>query len=234
MQHSILWLFLILAGASIIVFTYAYLSSKKANQSDQGMNQPLKKRFWFLLILFVILGIFASVTIPKSPYYLFADETPARVLHVAAMQYAFILSNDAINPESPQGETDLVLPLNELIEFRVTSLDVNHGFAIYDANNQLIAQTQAMPGYVNRLRWKFTSPGKYNILCLEFCGMAHQGMRSSFTVKKKKNGISKNKKNYFLMDSYRTCLIYSSHHLGYLDAAQSRYHNTTITRDFLW
>ena len=183
MQHSILWLFLILAGASIIVFTNAYLSSKKANQSDQGMNQPLKKRFWFLLILFVILGIFASVTIPKSPYYLFADETPARVLHVAAMQYAFILSNDAINPVNPQGETDVVLPLNELIEFRVTSLDVNHGFAIYDANNQLIAQTQAMPGYVNRLRWKFTSPGKYNILCLEFCGMAHQGMRSSFTVK---------------------------------------------------
>lgn len=183
MQHSILWLFLILAGASIIVFTYAYLSSKKANESDQGMNQPLKKRFWFLLILFVILGIFASVTIPKSPYYLFADQTPVRVLHVAAMQYAFILSNDAINPESQQGETDVVLPLNELIEFRVTSLDVNHGFAIYDANNQLIAQTQAMPGYVNRLRWKFTSPGKYNILCLEFCGMAHQGMRSSFTVK---------------------------------------------------
>lgn len=74
-------------------------------------------------------------------------------------------------------------PANELIEFRVTSFDVNHGFAIYDPSNKLIAQTQAMPGYVNRLRWKFSEPGNYNILCLEYCGMAHQGMRASFTVK---------------------------------------------------
>ncbi len=183
MQNSILLLFLVLAGFSALVFIFVYLSSKKVAAESQGLSNPLKARFWFLLILFVILGIFASVTIPKSPYFLFADEVPARVVHVSAMQFAFLMSDKAIDPKNPVGESSIELPANQLIEFRVTSLDVNHGFAIYDQSNTLIAQTQAMPGYVNRLRWKFKEPGTYTILCLEFCGMAHQVMRSSLTVK---------------------------------------------------
>jgi len=178
-QSSILLLFFFLMGIALIVFTYVYLSSKK---TDQGMSNPLKKRFWFFLILAVMMGIFASVTIPKSPYFAFADKTPAKVIHVAAMQFSFFLSENAIDPEHPSGQ-GIELPVNEVVEFRVTSLDVNHGFAIYNESNRLITQTQAMPGYVNRLRYQFDEPGKYNILCLEYCGMAHQVMRSSFTVK---------------------------------------------------
>ncbi len=183
MQYSILLLFLILTALSALVFTFVFISSKKVGISGQGLSNPLQKRFWFLLILFVVLGIFASVTIPRSPYFLFADEVPARVVHVAARQFAFLLSDKAIDPENPEGKDSIEFLANELVEFRVTSLDVNHGFAIYNPSNRLIAQTQAMPGYVNRLRWKFKEPGKYTILCLEFCGMAHQVMRSSFTVK---------------------------------------------------
>lgn len=183
MQNSILLLFLVLASMSALVFTFVYLSSKKAGKDEQGIPNPLRTRFWFLLILFVILGIFASVTIPRSPYFLFADETPVRVIHVSAMQFAFLMSDKAIDPQNPQGESSLELPADKLVEFRVTSLDVNHGFAIYDQSNRLIAQTQAMPGYVNRLRWKFKEPGNYTILCLEYCGMAHQVMRASLTVK---------------------------------------------------
>ena len=84
-QQSILVLFSVLAGLAILVFTYIYISSKKAEQLEQGLSNPLKKRFWFLLILFMILAIFASVTIPKSPYYLFVDETPVKVIHVSTI-----------------------------------------------------------------------------------------------------------------------------------------------------
>lgn len=183
MQSSILILFLVLAGVSAFIFTFVYLSSKNVDKEDQGLSNPLRKRFWFILILFVVLGIFASVTIPRSPYFLFADETPEQVIHVSAMQFAFLMSYKAIDPNNPKGETSIELPANKLVEFRVTSLDVNHGFGIYDQSDRLIAQTQAMPGYVNRLRWKFKEPGNYTILCLEYCGMAHQVMRASLTVK---------------------------------------------------
>ena len=69
------------------------------------------------------------------------------------------------------------------VEFQVTSADVNHGFAIYKNKTRLLAQTQAMPGYVNKLRYKFTEPGEYEVLCLEYCGLAHHGMSAKFTVK---------------------------------------------------
>lgn len=181
-QHALLLLFLSLAGIATLVFIYVFLSSVYATGEKQGMMQPLKKRFWFTLILFVVLGIFATATIPKSPYYLFADETPAKVIHAAAMQFSFTLSENAIDPKNPTGQ-EIELPLNQLVEFRVTSFDVNHGFAIYDPSMRLVTQVQAMPGYVNRLRYQFTEPGKYEILCLEYCGIAHQVMKTSFTVK---------------------------------------------------
>jgi cytochrome c oxidase subunit 2 len=47
------------------------------------------------------------------------------------------------------------------VEFQVTSTDVNHGFGLYNSDLQMVAQTQAMPGYVNRLRYTFTTPGTY-------------------------------------------------------------------------
>ena len=46
-----------------------------------------------------------------------------------------------------------------------------------------MAQTQAMPGYMNRLRVTFDQPGTYTVLCLEFCGMSHHRMRGVVEVR---------------------------------------------------
>lgn len=68
------------------------------------------------------------------------------------------------------------LPVGKVIEFQVTSADVNHGFAIYGPDMKIITQTQAMPGVTNVLRYTFEQPGTYKILCLEYCGVAHHTM----------------------------------------------------------
>jgi cytochrome c oxidase subunit 2 len=39
-----------------------------------------------------------------------------------------------------------------------------------------------MPGYVNKLQVRFAEPGEYEILCLEYCGLAHHGMRATVKV----------------------------------------------------
>ncbi|MCC6711825.1 MAG: cytochrome c oxidase subunit II [Candidatus Dadabacteria bacterium] len=183
-HEFILVLFLLLAALVAIVFVYVYLSSgAKSSQKEDGKGLNNTQRFWFFLLLTAALFIFASFTIPKSPYYLFEKESPSRVVFVAAQQYYWALSSEAIGPGNPGAGEAIELKRGELVEFRVTSLDVNHGFGIYDESNNLIAQTQAMPGYVNRLRWKFEKPGTYKVLCLEFCGLAHAVMRASFTVR---------------------------------------------------
>ena len=73
--------------------------------------------------------------------------------------------------------------VGELVEFHVTADDVNHGFAIYRGKHELVAQTQSMPGYVNKLQVRFTEPGDYEVLCLEYCGLAHHGMRAVIKVR---------------------------------------------------
>jgi cytochrome c oxidase subunit 2 len=60
---------------------------------------------------------------------------------------------------------------------------VNHGYGLYDPENTLVAQVQAMPGYVNRLRIRLEKPGIYNVFCLEYCGLTHSIMRTSLEVK---------------------------------------------------
>ena len=72
--------------------------------------------------------------------------------------------------------------VDEPVIFRVTSADVNHAFAIYDPDMQVIAQTQAMPGYFNGLRVRFPRPGQYKVLCLEYCGLVHHSMLATLDV----------------------------------------------------
>lgn len=178
----ILWLFIVSAIFLSLIFYYIYRSSVKSEAEAPGMKNSGKKRFLFALILFSLLTILASVTIPKSPYFLFANEIPSKVVFVDARQFAYKMDYNAIDAKSYSPGQDIVLPRDKPVEFRVTSSDVNHAFGIYDKNFKLITQTQAMPGYVNKLRWQFRDTGIYHILCLEYCGSMHAFMRSSFTV----------------------------------------------------
>ena len=79
------------------------------------------------------------------------------------------------------GQTEM--PSATPVEFDVTSVDVNHGFAIYGPSGRIVAQVQAMPGYTNHLVVRFPEPGNYLVRCLEFCGIPRTGMVTAFTVK---------------------------------------------------
>jgi cytochrome c oxidase subunit 2 len=74
------------------------------------------------------------------------------------------------------------VPVGVPVVFHVTSTDVNHGFGVFDASGRLLFQTQAMPGWVNKVAWTFTEPGRYRVLCLEYCGLVHHGMMAELEV----------------------------------------------------
>jgi cytochrome c oxidase subunit 2 len=74
------------------------------------------------------------------------------------------------------------VPANQPVVFRVGSEDVNHGFAVYNEDRVLVAQVQAMPGYVNNLAIEFDRPGEYRIMCLEYCGLVHHAMVAVINV----------------------------------------------------
>lgn len=74
------------------------------------------------------------------------------------------------------------VPAGTKVRFDVTSLDVNHGFGLYDPHGHLIGSVQAMPGYHNELDLTLTQAGTYPVRCLEFCGLNHSTMENTFTV----------------------------------------------------
>lgn len=74
------------------------------------------------------------------------------------------------------------VPAGARVRFDVTSVDVNHGFGLYEPGGHLVGSVQAMPGYHNKLDLTLTRPGKYTIRCLEYCGLNHSTMESTFVV----------------------------------------------------
>lgn len=124
--------------------------------------------FWLVLLVGAAISIGTLWNWPFASYAYAAPE-PDLVIHATGHQWSWKLDQSTAE-------------VGQLVEFQVTSADVNHGFALYGDEKQLIAQTQAMPGYVNKLRLRFTEPGDYEVLCLEYCGLAHHAMRAVIKV----------------------------------------------------
>ncbi|MEM0464185.1 cytochrome c oxidase subunit II [Pyrobaculum sp.] len=60
------------------------------------------------------------------------------------------------------------------VKFRLTSLDVIHGFQIVGTN----VNVMVFPGYVAEITWRVPqdAKGKYLVVCNEYCGLGHQNM----------------------------------------------------------
>ena len=124
--------------------------------------------FWVLLIAAVPITLY---TVAELPYAATkgAATGESRTVEAVGSQWSWDLSAEEAS-------------VGDVVEFRITSEDVNHGFSIYDPSLRLVAQAQAMPGYVNVLRHTFSEPGTYKILCLEYCGLSHHEMSAEFRV----------------------------------------------------
>lgn len=72
------------------------------------------------------------------------------------------------------------VPVGKPVVFNAHTSDVTHGFGVVDSDGRLLFQAQAMPGYVNQVAYVFSHPGKYRVICLEYCGLAHHDMLTEF------------------------------------------------------
>lgn len=156
----------------ILLAVFAWVALRAGDRSDgaavaQTSGRVRAALFWGLLVAFVpIIGY----TLTDLPYFPAATPGgPPVVIKAVGHQWRWELSATEA-------------PLGKPVEFHVTAADVNHGFGLYDPDLKLVAQTQAMPGYTNVLRHVFARPGKYKVLCLEYCGLVHHGMIAELTV----------------------------------------------------
>ncbi|MDL4839603.1 cytochrome c oxidase subunit II [Aquibacillus rhizosphaerae] len=71
------------------------------------------------------------------------------------------------------------LPVGAEVHFTMTSKDVTHGFQIPGTN----INAMVMPGHIQKISHTFTKPGEYLVICNEYCGIGHQAMSTTITVK---------------------------------------------------
>jgi len=183
-QMKAFYVFLGVAGLLAAVFVYTIASTRHARDIDTHSAYSLRRKLLYVVLAVLVIGL--GMTLGKTPYP-HDNDIPQQVVFVVGKQFSFGISASPITNDdeylAATYSTPVEVTAGSLVEFRVTSFDVNHGFSVYDPEDHLIAQTQAMPGYVNRLRLRLTQPGRYRVLCLELCGSGHHRMRGVFDVK---------------------------------------------------
>ena len=161
----------------LVAIGFMFVALKSGRRADD--YTPMQKRayhlraklFWGLVLVLGPTMIYNLADLPYSASYARSSASGAQVQVIEAKgyQWRWELSRNRVAVGQP-------------VEFHVTSADINHGFAIYDTDMHLVVQTQAMPGYINKLNYTFSKKGTYKILCLEYCGVAHHNMITEIEV----------------------------------------------------
>ncbi|MCC6211822.1 MAG: cytochrome c oxidase subunit II [Burkholderiales bacterium] len=175
MIHSLAWQVTVpLVLAFFAVFAWVALGAgDKADATAISQTSGRIRSWIFWVLVAVFLPIF-GYTLRDLPYSVAAVAGgPPQVIKAIGHQWRWELSGTEVQVGKP-------------VDFHITASDVNHGFGLYDPDLKLIAQAQAMPGYTNVLRHVFTRPGKYRVLCLEYCGLVHHGMLAEITASEAK------------------------------------------------
>ncbi len=127
------------------------------------------EKAWFAIAV-AALGVLLLATLAFIPYGDTAAADGQQAVAVDGAQFAWTIDPSVVTAGTP-------------VRFRVTASDVNHGFAVYDADNTMLFQIQAVPDHPSHIVYTFDEPGVYQVVCLEFCGVKHHEMLGTIEVK---------------------------------------------------
>ena len=127
-----------------------------------------EERTWFGVLVVVFLAfnvITLSPLVPWQQWLLWSRPTPTQRIAVEFENYQIKLP--------PQG---IAVKVGEFVEFIATSKDVTYGLGAFRPDGTLAFQMQVLPGYENKLLWKFDTPGTYDVRSTEYSGPRHSEM----------------------------------------------------------
>jgi cytochrome c oxidase subunit 2 len=164
-----------LVGAALIALGFVFVIVQAGKPADDGEARKATHtshvlQAWLFVVLLVafVAGSWATLRhFPLPPQKGTLDAQ--QVVDVVGRQWSWQIRPDTVKAGSA-------------VEFRVTSDDVNHDFALYAPDGRIVTQTQAMPGYTNKLLYTFATPGTYTVQCLEYCGLMHAEMTQRLQV----------------------------------------------------
>ena len=133
---------LLLAGAFLVIGVQA--GSEVSDERVHRVGYWLRKRWLALLLVIGVLVV--GISLFDLPYAS-GGAAGRTVVKVTGGQFFWSLVPDRV-------------PAGTRVRFDVTSIDVNHGFGLYDPHGHLIGSVQAMPGYHNKLDLTLSEAGR--------------------------------------------------------------------------
>ena len=127
-----------------------------------------EERTWFGVLVAVFLAfnvITLSPLVPWQQWLLWSHPAPTQRIAVEFENYQIKLP--------PQG---IKVKVGEFVEFVATSKDVTYGLGAFRPDGTLAFQMQVLPGYENKILWKFDTPGAYDVRSTEYSGPRHSEM----------------------------------------------------------
>ena len=187
------------------VWRYRYQKDRKAEYEPE--NKKLEWRLTWLTSLGVAVLLAPGllvwnqfVTVPKNAFnvevvayqwgwnYRLPGED--RILGKTDAKLVSYENPYGLNLNDPNGKDDIIvqdadlhLQIDQPVKINLRSLDVIHNFYV----PQFRAKMDTLPGIVSYYWFTPTKTGKYEILCAEFCGTGHYGMRGIVLVDDKKD-----------------------------------------------
>jgi cytochrome c oxidase subunit II len=167
----------------LVYFIYA-LVVWRARPEDEEDGPPLHgntriQAIWITLTSVIVLAlfVFGTVTLYTSNGAGGGEgASPLQVPSGPVLQVQVIGQQWKFTYRYPQfggfETTELVLPVNQWVQFNVTSIDVIHSFWAY----QLGVKADANPGVNNVAFTKIDHTGTFVVRCAELCGLWHGAM----------------------------------------------------------
>jgi len=128
-----------------------------------------KLEAWWTVIPTVFVVVMAIFSI-RIWYGIEVAPTNTLVVEAIGYQWHYTFRYPDINGEV----AEMHLPLGQPVTLHVTGYDVIHSFWI----PAMRLKADMVPGLINTLEFTPTRPGRYEIICTEFCGVDHGLMHS--------------------------------------------------------
>ena len=176
---------LLVASVPIFVLVVAVavysVTAFKAKPGDMSDGEPIHGNtrlevIWVTIpfILVSALSVYGWIVLIDIE----AEQPNQMVVEVNGQQFAW----DFTYPEAGKVKsTQLYLPVDRPVEFRVTTDDVLHDFWVPEFR----LKTDAVPGLTTKFRATPSKTGTYTVVCAELCGIGHSTMRQDVEVVKR-------------------------------------------------
>ncbi|RYG73101.1 cytochrome B5 [Lentibacillus lipolyticus] len=141
-----------------------------------------------LLVFLIVVGISAfymgnqppSCAVTLDPEKV--DSTPpfdeTGLKQIGENEYQLTIVASAFNYDVGNKDKLVQIPKGATVHFNVTTKDVVHGFELVGTNVNMMLE----PGYISTYTNTFDKPGKYTLLCNEYCGTGHHLMTATIEV----------------------------------------------------